>query len=71
MEAFIRLNSVTAVQRFFHQGRHHHRVPDSQTIVQWVQSWKEHGKAANRKSSGMSRTIRTPESVNRVQAEMQ
>ncbi|PSN54427.1 hypothetical protein C0J52_06663 [Blattella germanica] len=51
VEAFIRLNSVIAVQRFLRQGDRHLRVPDRRTIVRWVQSWREHGKVENKKSS--------------------
>ncbi|KAJ4442800.1 hypothetical protein ANN_04393 [Periplaneta americana] len=71
VEAFIRLNSEIAVQRFFRQGYRHHRVPDRRTIVRWVQFQKEHGKVENKKSSGRPRTVRMPENVNRVRAEMQ
>ncbi|PSN43779.1 hypothetical protein C0J52_20182 [Blattella germanica] len=70
VEAFIRLNSVIAVQRFLRQDRYL-RVPDRRTIVRWVQSWREHGKVENKKSSGRPRTVRTPENINRVPAEIQ
>ncbi|PSN49514.1 hypothetical protein C0J52_18947 [Blattella germanica] len=71
VEAFIRLNSVIAAQRFLRQGDRHLRVPDRRTIVRWVQSWREHGKVENKKSSGRPRTVRTPENINRVRAEIQ
>ncbi|PSN46883.1 hypothetical protein C0J52_17572 [Blattella germanica] len=63
VEAFIRLKSVIAVQRFLRQGDRHLRVPDRRTIVRWVQSWREHGKVENKKSSGRPRTVRTPENI--------
>ena len=71
MEAFVRLNSVIEVQRLFRQGHRHHCVPDRRTILQWVQPWRDHGKVDYRKSSSRPGTTRTPENVNRVQAEMQ
>ncbi|PSN40368.1 hypothetical protein C0J52_27245 [Blattella germanica] len=57
--------------RFLLQGDRHLRVPDRRTIVRWVQSWREHGKVENKKSSGRPRTVRTPENINRVRAEIQ
>ncbi|KAJ4445712.1 hypothetical protein ANN_12397 [Periplaneta americana] len=67
VEAFIRLNSVIAVQRFFRQG-HRHRVPERRTIVRWVQgTWK----SGKQEIVTTPRTVRTPENVNRARAEMQ
>jgi hypothetical protein len=67
-------DSATVTQREFRRRfniRRNGRVPTRQTILNWVGKFRLNASALPKKNSGRSRTVRTPENVERVRAALQ
>ena len=62
-------NSVVTVQRLFRRQFNVARdgaIPDCNTVLQWVESFRTTGSVMKRMSTGCRRTARTPENVESV-----
>lgn len=69
-DSFVRNNqSVTVVQREFRRHFNIHRnraIPSRNTILRWIESLYSPGELINRRPRGVTRTVRTPNNVERV-----
>jgi len=72
VEQFFRNNdSVVTVQRLFRRQFNVARdgaIPDRNTIIRWVESFRTTGSVMKRTSTGRPRTARTPENVESVRS---
>jgi transposase len=68
-ETYIGTKSIIAVQRRFHiqfTVECHGNIPDYNTILRWVETFRATGSVMKRKPPGLPAPVRTPENVERM-----
>lgn len=71
VEQYFRCESIVTVQRLFRKKFKVTRlkpVPTRNTIMRWVNNFRETANATNKKRPGKKKTVRTPETIERVRS---